>query len=98
MSPHLEQDVNVLRGLFPELPTLDRREALMAALYDEYSERNLAEVLGTLFGQDRHLVLAQAIDAQRRLQGSPVVTEMRNCLLARGWVFADDQSAPPSAP
>lgn len=70
----------------------------MAALFEEYSERNLSEVLEALFGQDHHLMLAQAIDARRRLQGSPVLTEMRSFLLARGWVFADDQSAPPSEP
>ena len=90
LSAHLAKYADILKSLRPQLATTDEREALMAAIYDDFSERNLAEVLADVFEADRHVLLGQAIDAFSRLRDAPSAVHMRDVLEARGWDFHDE--------
>ena len=87
---HLVEYSNMLRSLRPLLTTRESRAELMAAIFDEFSERNLAELLEDLFHEDRHALLREAIHAHATLGGSANALKMREALVARGWEFEDE--------
>lgn len=89
VPPHLAPYVAILGELRPVVVADDERDAVMAAVYDEFSERNLAEVLAAAFGEDPHAMLARAIEAHRRLGGSAAALQMRRLLIKQGWDFYD---------
>ena len=89
VPPHHSKYVNILHDLRTEFTTPEQRQALMAAVYEEFSERNLADVLADVFEQDRHVILAEAIESYSRLRCSPSVLQMRQVLAKCGWDFDD---------
>lgn len=90
VSPHLVPFASILRRLRPEFDTSHQRKVLMAALHEEFSERDLSVVLQDLFEEDGLALLGEAIDAYARLHGSPDVLGMRVFLAEHGWVFEDE--------
>lgn len=94
VPPNLAPYVTIIQELRSELGTIDQREALMATIYEQFSERNLAVVLAEVFEQDRHVLLAEAIDAYARLRDSNAADSMRLLLTAHGWDFDDDGLGP----
>jgi hypothetical protein len=84
---HLAPDVAILRRSFPHGVQGEDRSALMAAIYDEFSERNVGEVLEDLLGGDRHQLLGEAIQARSRYGRSPQVDVIRRLLQEQGWEF-----------
>ncbi|MER7608172.1 hypothetical protein [Nocardioides sp. NPDC127503] len=67
-----------------------RRAAMLAAVYDDMSDRNLAIVLEDVLGGDRHELLREAIDAHERLADSQDVRDARMLLEGAGWQFDDE--------
>jgi hypothetical protein len=94
VEPHLAKYVAILRDIRSMLVTDELRQAMMAAIYEEFSERNLATVLAAGLDEDQHLMLAEAIGAHSRLGNSSAAMEMRRLLAERGWDF--DDNGPPT--
>jgi hypothetical protein len=86
-AEHLMPYVHILRRSFPNGVSEAERGALMAAIYDEFSERNLSEVLEEFLGGDRHQLLAEAIRARSERVGGRGVEETRRTLSEHGWDF-----------
>ena len=61
----------------------------MAAIYGEFSERNLSDVLADALDEDRHVVFAEALESYELLGGSVAALDMRRLLAARGWDLQD---------
>ena len=88
---HLQPYVDLLSRLAANLQTAGDRAALMAAIYDDFSERNLAEVLARTFGTDPHVMLAEAMAAHHQMSpDDPSVRAMRAALQSAGWEFSTD--------
>ena len=65
VPPHLARYDAIFSDLRPMVVTDDLCDSLTAAIYEEFSERNLANVLAALFEEDRHAALAKAIGPTR---------------------------------
>ena len=59
----------------------------MAAIYDEFSERNLGEILEDFLGGDRHQLLGEAILARSAYGHGPQADGIRRVLQQHGWQF-----------
>ena len=59
----------------------------MAAIYDEFSERNLGEILEDFLGGDRHQLLGEAIQARSAFGHGPEADGIRRVLQQQGWQF-----------
>ena len=79
--------VLILRETFPEGVGPSMRPALMAAIYDEFSERNLGEVLEAFLGEDRHQLLGEAIRARSQAIEAGDIEGVRRLLERHGWEF-----------
>ena len=91
IAEHLVPYVQILRESFPAGVHGDRRGALLAALYDEFSDRNLSEVLEGYFAENRHELLAEAIRARNTQHSAEEMAEIRRVLLEHGWSWDFDE-------
>ena len=82
--------IEILRRAFPGGVSSGERRVLMASIYDEFSDRNLASLLSTFLDMNSHVALREAISAWQDLGGSKEVSDMRNYLAKMGWEFDCD--------
>lgn len=89
LPPYLQECSDLLRDQGLSGANARQRAAMLAAVYDDLSERNLADVLHDVLGGDKHELLREAIEAHERLADSQVALEARARLVEAGWEFDD---------
>lgn len=81
----------ILRTVFPTGVCGSCRQALLAALFDEFSERNLGDFLGEFLGEAPEAVVHESIRIRtRRLANPERVAEIKELLIKNGWEFYDE--------
>lgn len=90
-SDHLQPDVDRLRRAFPDGVPAEDYMPLLAALYDQFSDRNLAEVIAEVADVEQYVV-ANDIPKASYTEPPPEadVERVRQRLLAVGWDFDAD--------
>lgn len=90
LAAHLKPYLRMLNHAFPKGVRGNERAALLSLLFDQFSERNLRDLLAEFFDDERVLVLDEAIKAATD-PGTDLATlvRVRSALSGQGWDFDD---------
>ena len=88
---HLAPSLEVLRLAYPEGVPPAQRAALLVALFEDMSERNLADLLAEFLDDEKVVILDEAIHtSNKRRPSEQELKEVRHQLRSAGWEFSDD--------
>jgi hypothetical protein len=83
---HLKSSIRLLGAAFPEGLHEDCYMPLLAFLYDEFSDRNLAELVSKFTGKDYYVVLNDIAKSQSSEKPSAeLLNKVRWMLMAHGY-------------